>query len=156
MKKFMFLSMLLALFVLTNFSTAQNSWENTTSEKGTYLKTILANDTTATTYSSWFTLEDYLATNWSSDSISLGVTGTVPTTGTPKVVLYMQSSFSNSSGFANIDTLASADSTLSSTEKRIYSNYNNRKYPFYRWAVTGQSTNPDSVTVTIKQFIVKP
>lgn len=156
MKKVMFLSILLSLFVLTDFSKAQNSWENTTSQKGTYLQSILSVDSAETVYSSWFTLEDYLATNWSSDSISLGLTATVPTTGTPKVVLYMQSSFSKTSGFANIDTIASADSTLSSTEARKYANYKNKKFPFYRWAATGQSTNPDSVTVTIKQFIVKP
>jgi len=148
----------LALIILMTFvATAQSSWENKEYKGGAYQKTILQLDSAETINGDWFNLNSFLATDWASYPPSVEVSASVPTTGTPKIVLYLQSSFSNATGFVNVDTLASTDSTLSTTATRIYPDYNGRKYPFYRWAATGQSTNPDSVTLTVKQFhIVKP
>lgn len=110
----------------------------------TYTDTVMsASDTTV---SAAFNLNSFIGQSWTSNNWICQITTTVPTTGTPKNVFYIQNSFYPTTGFANVDTLKSTDSTY--TAANITSDFggNLAKKPFWRWvSVTGANSADTSV-----------
>lgn len=102
--------------------------------------TTTAVDSADTTFSSPFQLALYNKESWVSYPWSAEVTSS---SASLKAVNYLQASFYTTTGFANVDTLISSDSTYS-TGQRFYIDVNNRKFPYYRW----MSVNLSGVTGT--------
>jgi len=107
--------------------------------------------TTGSAYSEKFSLTEQDAFSWSTYQWRCAFTATVPTTGTIKVVNYLMGSM-DGTNWSNVDTLKSSDSTLTTTPYVVITNFNNWKYPYYRWHFDGQTGNSDSVTVTVKMW----
>lgn len=107
--------------------------------------------TTGSAYTDKFSLTEQDALSWVTYPFQVQFTATVPTTGTIKVVSYLTGSL-DGINWTNVDTLKSADSTLSTTPYVATDNFNNKKYPYYRWHFKGQTGNSDSVTVFVKMW----
>ena len=108
-------------------------------------------NTTNSAYSEKFSLTDQDAYSWNTYQWRFAFSGTKPTTGTIKVINYLQGSM-DGTNWTNLDTLKATDSTLTTTPYIVTSNVNNYKYPYYRWEFKGGTGNIDSVTVTVKMW----
>lgn len=107
--------------------------------------------TTGSAYSEKFSLTEQDAFSWNTYLWRFAFTGTKPTTGTIKVINYLQGSM-DGTNWTNLDTLKNTDSSLTTTPYITTSNINNWKYPWYRWEFKGGTGNIDSVTVTAKMW----
>lgn len=141
-----------AVMLFTSFTFAQKDagWLNVDSGQPFLQHSDTAYTTSATKYSKGFNLNDYLTLDWTYAPWTIELNATVPTAGTPKMLLYIQGSFSRDTLFANIDTLVSSDSTYSRYKTKL--DFNNYKFPFYRYAYTVTSASADSVVVQTKLF----
>lgn len=147
---FLYTLLLVATLMFTSFAQVTRTEvaddkEIISASNNTYLTT------TGSAYSDKFQLTQQDAFNWSTYLWRFAFTATVPSTGTIKVVNYLQASM-DGSNWSNVDTLKYTDSTLSTTPYVVTSNINNWKYPYYRWHFDGQTGNSDSVTVTAKMW----
>jgi hypothetical protein len=132
-KFFIMLFTFLALIIFGGQAIAQSAasepaWTQTVDKMDYYHTTTVAVDSSDTTFSTAFHLATYNNADWISCPWSLEVAAS---SASLKAVNYLQGSFYKTTLFANVDTVISSDSTY--TNKRIYIDANNLKYPYYRW-----------------------
>lgn len=135
--------MLVAL--LTSFTPAQ-----TVNKDGVVTFTSTVIDSTATVYSTAFSLNDWTG-SFSTWPLTAEVFGTTTATGTVVTSNIIQGGMSRTGPWSNVDTIAVND-TLSTTPLSTTVDLNGWEYPFYRHKVTGAATNHDSTYVDIKLF----
>lgn len=112
-------------------------------------------NTTSSVYSEIFSLTQQDAFSWYTYPWRLYITGSVPTTGDIKAILYLRGSFDKTltkSSWTVLDTIKAADSTYDATPFDTTANFNNYKYPYYIWEYDGQTANVDSAYITTKMW----
>lgn len=152
-----FIYTLLLVFALTVVSFGQKTIQDTPDDKSIIINGNAASNyvtTTSSAVTTPFSLTDQDAFSWVTYPWTVTIGASVPTTGTIDIVTYLQGSFLGDAwSWTNIDTLASSDSTLTTSPTRFKGiTFNNIKYPYYRWEFDGQTGNSDSVMVTVKQW----
>lgn len=147
---FIYTLLLVGMLFITSFAQVTrpevaDGKEIITATNNTYLTT------TGTANSESFSLTQQDAFSWNTYLWRCAFTATKPTTGTIKVINYFQGSM-DGTNWTNLDTLKATDSTLTTTPYIVTTNFNNWKYPYYRWQFKGGTGNIDSVTVTAKMW----
>ena len=143
---------LIAVFLLASFMPAQVTRETIAGDQEMISVTNETYITTTTDKGSqWFSLTGQDAFSWYTYPWRINITATVPTTGNRKIVLYLQGSM-DKTNTANLDTLKSTDSLLTTTPYNTTTDFNNFKYPYYRWYYDAQTGNSDSVYCTVKMW----